>query len=79
MPSRTNLFWYCFAGDAARSVDHLSDTEPRSIAKVVDPVMLLQVGQRQHMGLGKIQDVNIIANARAIGRVVVIAKYCDVL
>src|SRR5699024_3867275 len=61
-------------------VDHLADGESLATAQVEDPVHAGPVGlQRQHVGVGQVGHVDVVAHARAVGGRPVVAEHLDVI
>ena len=67
------------AGDAADRIDHLADREAVAIAAIGDEARPAgpQIGERVGMGIGEVADMDVVAHAGAIGRVVISAEDLD--
>src|SRR5690606_8669868 len=62
------------AGDAAGALDHLADGEAVAVAEVADEVFAGGGGvQGEQVGLGQVGDVDVVADAGAVGGGVVVA------
>lgn len=78
--ARALLHFYVPAGDAARGVDDLLHREAVAVAEV-EGVAVAACGeavQRQQVGLTQVADVDVVADAGAVGGVVVAAEHGDV-
>ena len=63
------------AGDLADGVHDLLHREAGAVAQVVDPVLARRRGrQGQQVGVGEVGDVDVVADAGAVGRRVVLAE-----
>jgi len=66
------------AGDAAGGLDHLEDAESLAVAEVVGQNGMIGEGfEGQDVRLGQVDDVDVVADARAVGRGVVVAEDGD--
>ena len=70
--------WDRLASDGTTGLDHFTDTEPVTTAKIEDSVVTWLIGlRRQDVGISEVTDVDVIADRSAVLRGPIVSEDAD--